>query len=260
MEHIIEFFTPNRAWGRRPMSLAIFGWIAIMFLYWYTRCAAIPRPLAVINAVPDLLEAGVLVDLYVSLRLNFEALVITTIISLGLSYLTVLPWMRPVAGLVLKLRFLGLTGLTYFFTLATNGGHQMKLAVLVFGMTSYFVCSMTDVVAKIPKVNFDYARTMRSSEWRVVWEVVVRGTRDQAFDVMRQNAAIGWMMLTMVEALCKSDGGIGVMLLNADKFKHMAPVMALQLIVLVVGLTNDFLIVLLKKKTCRYAFIKLERK
>ena len=36
-------------------------------------------------------------------------------------------------------------------------------------------------------------------EWRVVWEVVVRGTRDQAIDVMRQNAAMGWMMLTMAK-------------------------------------------------------------
>lgn len=259
MKAIINFFTPNRTVGRRPAVLAALAWVAVMLMYWYTRSAAIPRPFAVIGAFPDLLEAGVLVDLGTSLLLNLEALIITTMISLALSYLTVLWWMRPVAAMALKLRFLGLTGLTYFFTLATANGHQMKLAVLVFGMTSYFICSMTDVVAKLPKVNFDYARTMRSSEWRVVWEVVIRGTRDQAFDVMRQNAAIGWMMLTMVEALCKSDGGIGVMLLNADKFKHMAPVMALQLIVLIIGLTNDSLIVYLKKKTCKYAFVKLER-
>ena len=260
MKQIIELFTPNRTWNNKALSFAIFGWIAIMCVFWFTRSALIPRPLEVLQAFPDLWGRGLAVELFTSICLNIEALAFTAVISLALSYLTVLPWMRPLAGAVLKLRFLGLTGLTLFFTLATSSGHQMKLAVLVFGMTAYFVSSMADVVANIPKVNFDYARTMRSSEWRVVWEVVIRGTRDQAFDVMRQNAAIGWMMLTMVESLVKSEGGIGTMLVIADRHKSMAPILAIQIIVLAVGLTNDFLIVRLKKLLCPYAFIKLERK
>ncbi len=261
MEQVINFFTPNKVWGRKPMILALIAWIVLMFMFWYTRSAAIPRPLAVIGAFPRLLESGMLVDLGISILLNLEALLLSTIISLILSYSTVYPWMRPAVGAVVKMCFLGLTGLTYFFTLATSGGHQMKVAILVFGMTAYFTRSMVDVVAKIPKVNFDHVRTMRSNEFRVVWEVVIRGTRDQAIDVMRQNAAVGWMMLTMVEALCKGDGGIGVMLVNADKFKYsMAPVMAIQVVILIVGLTNDALIFGLKKLLCEYAFVKLERK
>ena len=64
------------------------------------------------------------------------------------------------------------------------------------------------------------------SEWRAVWEVVVLGTADKAFDVLRQNAAIGWMMLTMVEGIARAEGGVGAMLLNQSKHFHLAEVFA----------------------------------
>ena len=56
--------------------------------------------------------------------------------------------------------------------------------------------------------KFDHARSLRFSDWRVVWEVVVLGTADKAFEILRQNAAIGWMMLTMVEGISRSEGGM----------------------------------------------------
>ena len=151
-------------------------------------------------------------------------------ISLGLSYLTVLPVLpahrRPRSR---KGRFLGLAGLTFIFTLIVGGGHPLKMSLLVFGMTVFFVTSMAAVVAQIPRESFDHARTLRMNEWRVVWEVVILGTADQAFEVLRQNAAIGWMMLTMVEGISRSEGGVGAMLLNQNKHFHLAEVFAIQL-------------------------------
>jgi len=44
------------------------------------------------------------------------------------------------------------------------------------------------VVAAIPKEKFDYARSLRLSEWRVVWEVVILGTADQAIEVLAAQA------------------------------------------------------------------------
>src|SRR6185503_21144761 len=115
-----------------------------------------------------------------------------------------------------------------------------KVALLVFGMTVFFVTSMADVVAAIPKENFDHARTLRMGEWRVVWEVVVRGTGDKAMELLRQNAAIGWMMLTMVEGISRSEGGIGAMLLNQNKHFHLAEVFAIQIMILLIGLFQDY--------------------
>ena len=97
-------------------------------------------------------------------------------------------------------------------------------------------------------------------EWKVVWEVVIRGTFDQAFEVMRQNAAIGWMMLTMVEGIVRSAGGVGAMLLNEQKHMKIEAVFAIQIIILVIGLCQDYLIGVIRRLVCPYAVLTLERK
>jgi len=119
---------------------------------------------------------------------------------------------------------------------------------------------MADVLASIPKVQFDLARTLRMGEWRVVWEVIVLGQADKVFDVLRQNAAIGWMMLTMIEGMSRSEGGIGAVLLNQNKHFHLSSVMAIQILILSVGLGQDYIIGVLKNIFCPYANITLERK
>jgi len=114
-------------------------------------------------------------------------------------------------------------------------------------------------VAAIPKEKFDYARSLRMSEWRAVWEVVVLGTADQAIEVLRQNAAMGWMMLTMVESISRSEGGVGAMLLNQNKHFHLAEVFAIQILILLLGMTQDYGIGIAKRLLCPYSALTLER-
>jgi len=255
-----RLLTPNQTWRSRAMLVDVSLWLIVLGLFWMTRSPLVPRPLDILEAFPHLMEKGLVGNLISSLVLNIEALALTAVIGLGLSYLTVLSWMRPMVAALTKLRFLGFVGLTFFFTLATSDGHSLKLAMLTFSMTVYFVTSMADVVSAIPRPAFDYARTLRMGEWRVVWEVVIRGTRDQAIDVMRQNAAMGWMMLTVVESLVRSEGGIGTLLLNEDKHFKMESVFALQLVILAVGLGFDAGLAWIKRVLCPYAFLKLERR
>jgi len=141
-----------------------------------------------------------------------------------------------------------------------GGGHTLKLALLVFGMTVFFVTSMAAVILDLPKERFDHARSLGMSEWRVVWEVVILGTADEAFEVLRQNAAIGWMMLTMVEGISRAEGGIGAMLLNQNKHFHIAEVFAIQIVILAVGIAQDYAIGALRSLFCPYAVLTLERK
>ena len=136
---------------------------------------------------------------------------------------------------------------------------RIAVSLLVFGMSVFFVTSMASVVAAIPREKFDYARSLRMSEWRVVWEVVVLGTADQAIEVLRQNAAMGWMMLTMVEGISRSEGGVGAMLLNQNKHFHLAEVFAIQILILVLGMTQDYGIGVTKRLLCPYSALTLER-
>src|SRR6266542_623036 len=236
---IAAVFAPNRAVSAGAMRVIVATQVALALLFWWgSPLPILPRPDEVYRALGVLwFEQGLGRELWTSVLVNLEALAFTLVISLGLSYLTVLPIFRPIAAAASKGRFLGLIGITVFF-----------------------VTSMLDVVAAIPKESFDHARTLRMSEWRAVWEVVVLGTAEKAMDVLRQNAAIGWMMLTMVEGISRSEGGVGAMLLNQNRHFHLAEVFAIQILILLVGVAQDYGLGVLRRVLFPYADLGLERR
>jgi NitT/TauT family transport system permease protein len=258
---LIAAFLPNRAVSRGTMRIVIAAEVLLALLVWLNSpFRVLPRPDEVARALQSLwMTEGLGPELWVSFTTNLEAIGWTALISLVLSYLTVVPVFRPLVAAISKGRFLSLVGFTFVFTLIFGGGHPLKTSLLVFGMTVFYVTSMAAVIAAIPKEAMDHARTLRMGEWRVVWEVVILGTADRAFEVLRQNAAIGWMMLTMVEGIVRSEGGVGVMLLNQSKHFRLADVFAIQFVILLVGLFQDYGIGLARRLVCPYADLKLER-
>ena len=86
------------------------------------------------------------------------------------------------------MRYLTLTGLTFFMALMVSSGHQVKLSVLIFGATVYLVTGMTSVMLPTTQEEMDHARTlgMRGmSKWRSFYEVVVLGKLDEMLEVKR---------------------------------------------------------------------------
>jgi NitT/TauT family transport system permease protein len=259
---LLQAFSPNKILSPSAMKIIIAIQVIAFFIIWTTSpFKVLPKPGDTFAALQNLwANQGLGRELLTSLMFNVKALTYASLISLGFAYLTVMPFFRPLVSAFSKGRFLSLVGFSVLFTLALGGGATLKMSLLVFGMTVFFLTSMASVVAEIPKSEFDYARTLRMSEWRVVWEVVILGTIDKAFEVMRQNAAIGWMMLTMVEGIVRAEGGVGVMLLNQQKYMKLSEVFAIQLTILLVGLFQDSIIGFIRRLLCPYAYLTLERK
>ena len=236
--------------------------VAVLLVIWATSSYPfLPKPMAVLHAFTDLWNhEGLGQELIISFMLNVQAMALATLLSLGLAYMSVVPAFRPIVHAVCKGRFLGMVGLTFFFTMLFTNSHELKVSLLVFGVSVFFTTTMADIVTQIPKEKFDLARTLRMGEWRVVWEVIVLGKADAAFDAMRQNAAIGWMMLTMVEGISRSEGGIGALLLNQNKHFHLDAVFAIQISILLIGLGQDYTLGLIKKFIFPYADLQLEQR
>ena len=253
-------FIPTRVVSPSVMRTIIVVQVAVFLLVWWNSpFAVLPTPPEVLHAMGVLwFERGLGPELVASFRVNILALGLSAAISLGLSYLSVLGFFRPLVAALTKGRFLSLTGLTFLFMLVFGGGRELKVALLVFGMSVFFLTSMAAEVECIPRDKFDHARSLRFSDWRVVWEVVVLGTADKAFEILRQNAAIGWMMLTMVEGISRSEGGIGAMLLNQNKHFHLAEVFAIQLLILVLGMLQDYSLGAIKRAVLPYADLERE--
>ena len=259
---LLGIFRPNRIVAPSVFRLLVVAQIVAFLILWFqSPFQVLPRPNEVLAALRSLwLEQGLGPDLFTSFRLNLHAIAWTLFLGLSLSYLTVVPFFRPLAQAVGKGRFLSLAGFSLLFVLIVGGGYPLKLWILVFGMTTFFVTSMADVVAAIPRDAFDHARSLRMSEWRVVWEVVVLGTADKAFEVLRQNAAMGWLMLTLVEGIVRGEGGLGAAMLSQQKQFRIAEVFAIQLLILLVGMTQDWAIGAIRRLVCPYADLRLERR
>lgn len=258
---LLRVFKPNTSVGRPTLMLIIVVQIIIALIAWYASSEILPRPPEIWSAFGRLLKGGDLIrELFTSMTLCIQAMGLSIIISLTLSYLTVLPFFRPTAFIVSKGRFLTLVGLSFVFTLLTSGGHNLKVSLMVFGITVFFVTSAIAMIQAIPKTEFNHARTLGMSEWQTVGEVIILGRLHEVFEIIRQNFAISWMMLTMVEGISRAEGGIGAMLLNQNKHLHLDAVFAIQILILLVGIGMDYLIGVIKNIICPYASLSLERR
>jgi len=235
--------------------------LAIFFAIWFlSPFVFLPKPGEVLSSLAYLWKSeGLGAELITSFLLNLEALFWATIITLGLAYASVMPFFRPIVSFIGKLRFLSLAGLSFFFTLMAADGHELKVYLLVFSVTVFYIVSMADVIASVPKEQFDLARTLGMQEWRTSLEVVVYGQVDKTFDALRQNAAMGWMMLSLVEGISREGGGIGTLLLDQNKHFHLSAVLAIQICILLVGLGQDWAIGVMRRIFCPYADLTLER-
>ena len=253
---------PNQVLARPFLLMVTAFWVAGALTIWSASpWASLPGPGEVVRAFGTLWwQQGMGPELYSTLTLIFHATLLTVVISMVLSYASVIAFFRPLVAAVSKLRFLGITGLVFPFTLLTGGGHSLKVWLLTFGMSTFFVTAMAQAVLEIPREQYDYMRVLGASEGRIFWEVVVRGTLDKALDTLRQNLAMGWAMITMVEGISRAEGGVGALILNQNKHFHLAEVYALLIAILVLGLLLDYLMEIAVRVLCPHVLLQRVRR
>ncbi len=94
------------------------------------------------------------------------------------------------------------------------------------------------------------------SNWRALLEIVIIGRLDQVFEVMRQNIAIAWLMITFVEGYSMSEGGLGTMLIKANKYVDLAAVFAILLVIFALGIICYYLLGLMRNWLFPYTKIQ----
>jgi len=255
-------FFPNQVLGQPLVLIVTAFWVALAVTVWSASpWSSLPGPGEVVRAFGTLWwQQGMGPELFSTLKLILHATFLTVVISMLVSYASIIAFFRPVVEAVSKLRFLGLTGLVFPFTLATGGGYSLKVWLLTFGMSTFFVTAMAQAVLEIPREQYDYMRVLGASEGRIFWEVVVRGTLDKALDTLRQNLAMGWAMITMVEGISRAEGGVGALILNQNKHFHLAEVYAVLIAILVLGLLLDYLMAISVRVLCPHVLLQRVRR
>lgn len=257
-EQLIRMFSPNKSLKKQSLLLMVTFQILILFYFWLTSGPLMPKPIGIFKSFIFLIqEEGLIYELGISTGLILKSLTISVFISLFIAYANVLPWFRPLGFIWSKLKFLTILGLSYIFTVYA---FNLKVSLMVFGMSAFMVPGAIFIVNGVTRNSLNHARTLGMTEWEVVYRKQMVGTIDQIFELSKHILAIGWVMLTMVEGLVRSGGGIGVLLLNNNKHFALDSVFAIQICIIFVGIGCDYLIDLLKRLMCPHASLTLERK
>lgn len=244
-----KIFSPFGRISRQALTIITVLQVIICLVLWQvTSNGLIPSPLKVTQAFFNLITGGVLLDnILVSIVLTIKALFYSIAITLFFAYLSVIPFFKNIAVFLVKCRYLTLTGLIFIFTLLTRDGNQLKLSLLVFGMVPFFVTSFLSVIIHTNKQQYELCKTLGYNNWQILYEVIIVGKADQVLEILRQNFAISWLMITLIEGLNMSEGGIGALLIKYNKYNDLTNVLALQLVIFLVGLGFDFLMGMMRK-------------
>jgi ABC-type nitrate/sulfonate/bicarbonate transport system permease component len=254
---IKKWFRPFETVSRSQSAIIILVWILLIVGYWIFSSSGskhlFPTPGQVWDGFQSLFREGLVVHIASSLGLFLKAIFFSVIVSLVIVYLSPLPALKPIAVLLSKFRYLPLTGITFYLAILVKDARTMQVSVLFIFMSLYFITSLLAILKDIPQEEIDHARSLKSSRWEVLLEVVIKGRFDYVLDVLRQNLAIIWMMLVTVESILVAAGGLGVLIKNSDKFMNHGRIVALQLVILLVGLLLDWALNVLRKSLFRYS-------
>lgn len=254
-----KFITPFEKISKPTKTVILLCWIVVVLAAWFIGTMGtkhlFPAPAQVLKGFTELYEEGLVVHIFNSLSLCFLSIFIAVILSTLFAYTWPIPLLKPVSEFITKFRFLPFTGLSFYITLIIHDARNMQIWIMVIFLTTFLTTSLIAVIKDIPEEEFDHAKTLGCSRMEVLWQVIVLGRVDYVIDVIRQNLAITWMMLVTVESIVVASGGLGFLIKNSDKFMNHGRIIALQIIILLIGLGLDSGINFLRKAVFRYSKI-----
>ena len=252
MEILKELFTPFGKVSKRNLDIMLILQISIVVLLWiFSPVAFLPTPQAVGKAwVASVTDDHLLGELITSFFLCVKSMLWAIVISATISYIYYIPFTKYIPIIVGKFRFLSSVGFSFFFTVLTSSGSSLKTSMLTFAIMVFFVNSFTDMLISVDKCKLDDARTLGMSRFRTWYEVIIFGKLPDLFTVIGQTFAMAWMLIPYIEGLQRSDGGVGILLLNAGRTFSFDKIFAIQFTILLAGMGSDYLIQVVRGIVC----------
>jgi NitT/TauT family transport system permease protein len=248
-----NLFYPFGTLDKKTKTFIFIVELALLFAWLeFFRNPLFPKPSEVVEQIFAYLQDVKFYDnLLATLGFLGTSLLYGITLTLIFSCLWTIQLFKPIVNFIIKCRYLPFSCVVFIFTASTDTVESLKTILLLFGLVPYlttsFVAIITDVIDKGTELNKSYVN--KRGKWETLWEVIVVGKSDQLFEVIRQNFAFGWTMLTAVEAKAIGSGGLGTMIIKSEHHVLLAEIFAVALIILSFGITCDYIL-----RTIRMAY------
>lgn len=233
--------TPNEKLPISTMRLIIISQVILFFVYWFSiGFKSIPNPIEIVEAIKYMQSKYNLTYHFItSIIFCLKAIFFATLISIVISYLSLMPVFKPVVKLITKFRFLGVLGLSFYVLTLVSNVEAQKMVLMIFSIGIFLMTAIQAEITSPTKDELDYGKTLGFSPWRISWEINILSKIDRIWEIMKQNFAIAWVMLPAIEYLAKSSGGIGVLLVEANKYMKVDWLWAVQVLIILTGIIVD---------------------
>ncbi len=227
-------FTKNSRSQKR--NLVVF-WVILLFLLWqYVPAGALfPRPAGTWNSMKNLYVNGMSIDAMVSLGTILKAMLIAFFVGAPLGYLYTVAFFRPFIIVIANLRNMMMNILPALFLMMQMTGAQVKIYTMSFVIMVYFVSSVVQIIDDVQEDEIDHAIAMRMSPIQILWHRIIRGKMYKVYMAFIPCVAMGWSMLSFVEGVARSQGGLGDLMLQNDKVSNYNGILALGIVSLTLG-------------------------
>lgn len=238
----MKLFVPFECLSKKVGILSAIIIITIVFIIWGTSGSEyIPRPGEILSSFPDLMRKNVVDEFITSITFCLVSMFYASLISLVIGYLAAFPIFSVLCQFLRKFRFLPSVGLSFLFMKMTGSIDEQKSWMMIFGITTWLIYSMVGVTLSVSKDDVMYAKSLRLNSWQTMRELLIYGKAADMYQAIVGNFAIAWMLLASIENISKSSGGIGVILAESNKYYKFGEVYAIQILILLVGITIDYL-------------------
>jgi len=241
-QKLLNLVTPFHNARKEVMAVIVVAELLFFGFAWQAlKPVLLPSPLEVGQALVAFLgDSDFYANIIASLALTLKAMLFSIVVACLISYAYVIPLARPIAKFLIKFRYLSMIGLLFVFMLLFKDGGTVKISVLMFGVIPFFASSLLAVIDRIRQNEFDMCQTLKYTRWQTMFELIIYGRAEATLEAIRLNFAMAWMLITMVESLSMSSGGVGVMLFKYNKYNQLAPIFALQIVIFLLGVGFDY--------------------
>lgn len=254
---LLKLFVPFEGYGKDR----VIKWVSLLvvpILIWTLLPDAVFPPLTeILGSIPSMITNNDLVGNFItSLWFCIKSMFYACLIAFGFMLIARVPVFEAFAEFARKFRFLPSVGLSFLFMKITSSVEQQMAWIMVFGITTFMIDSAVGIALSIGKDEVDYAKSLRLNDWQRFRELVIFNKMPDFLYAVTQNFAMAWMLLASVENICKSSGGIGVVLAESSKYFRLEKVYAIQLLILFTGIGMDYILNLFSRILFPYKSLK----
>jgi NitT/TauT family transport system permease protein len=238
MKFIQKLFTPFEYVDKKVLtSIAVFQALLLIFCWAFLvpDHTFFPNLSEVLSGWNNMWQNGLFYHIMATLKLTATATIISIFLSSIIAYSSVIPFFKPIVRFITTLRYNPIQGFTLFLTTATGGGRNLQITLLVIFMSFYFITALESTIQTIPEEDYYRRKAQKMGRWKILWKVVIKDRADYLIEIIRQNLSITFMMIVSVEAMDKSLGGLGALLVDTNRALNFSKIFALQLTILFLG-------------------------